>query len=269
MQSPVRNTALSKLLTNLGSPGTQRRDNSAIQDSAIHKIVQEALKPFREEISKLKGEVEPLKHRVSELVCENTNMKEEIIQLQCYDRKDNLKFFGIQEEPYETKIDCKRTILNILRNSNIKLHPKGIENAYRIGPKQRNRSRPIVIKMFHAEEKELLLGKSEHIWYCTGIRIEEDFPPSIEADRKLLKPILKAANKKIDQNGIKYRASLRLNKLNINGTTYTTKTMNKLPTALNPEQISTPTDGKTTAFFTGSSPFSNHFIADQIVEGKT
>ena len=66
MQSPVRNIALSKLLTNLGSPGTQRRDNSAIPDSAIHKIVQEALKPFREEISKLKGEVEPLKHLVSE-----------------------------------------------------------------------------------------------------------------------------------------------------------------------------------------------------------
>lgn len=231
-------------------------------------MVQEAIKPLKDDITKLTGQVEPLKHRISELQYENEKMKEEIIQLQCYDRKDNLKFFGIQEQPYETKTDCKRTILNILRNSNIRIHPKGIENAYRIGPKQRDRSRPIVIKMFHAEEKELLFAKSQHVWDCTHIRIEEDFPPYIEADRKILKPILKAASQMTDQNGIQYRASMRLNKLNVNGTTYTTKTMSKLPPNLNPEKIATPTDGKTTAFFTASSPFSNHHLSDQVVEGK-
>ena len=194
-------------------------------------------------------------------------LQEEIVKLQCYDRKDNLKFVGISERAYETNIDCRRVILNILASSNIRLHPKVIQSAYRIGPKTKNRERSIVIKMFHAREKELVLAQSQHKWSCTRIRIEEAFPPAIEAQRKILKPILIAANQKKDQNGQTYRTSMRLNKLNVNGNIYTTKTMNKLQTSLDPEKIATPTNGKVTAFFTTSSPLSNHHIANQEVEG--
>ena len=74
-----------------------------------------------------------------------------------------------------------------------------------------------------------MLAKSEHIWNVTGVSIEEDFPPIIDSNRKILKPVLRAANRMKDQNGNRmFTASLRVNKLNVNGKTYTVIMMMKL-----------------------------------------
>ena len=218
----------------------------------------------------IKQAVEPYKKEVSELRTELINTKESLVKLECYSRRYNLKFYGVSELPYESTYDCKRMILQILHESNINIPPKAIEHAHRLGPKQPRNPRPIMIKLFHEEEKQLILAKSQHIWHCTHISIEEDFATKVEENRRTLKPILHAANKKIDRSGKKeFYAKLRMDKLSINGKVYTVDNMDRLPAKLNPEQLSTPTNGNTTAFFTRNSPLSNHHLATQKIDHRT
>ena len=102
----------------------------------------------------------PLTIRITELEVENVNkcsenkeLKARLIKLEGHMRRGNLKFYGFDENSYESKFDCKKMVLQVLEQSNISLHPKGIESAHRIGPKQARSARPIIAKFFHAEER--------------------------------------------------------------------------------------------------------------------
>ena len=146
------------------------------------------------------------------------------------------------------------------------LTKNGARHAHRVGPISHYQRRPrsIIVKFFHGEEKELVLGKSEHIWKSTGIRVEEDFATRIETNRKVLKPILFAAKRSVDESGKhEYNAKLNLDKPNLNGKVDTVKDMDKLPAKLHPANLSTQTKGNTTAFFTCDSTLSNHYEATQ------
>lgn len=248
-------------------PTTQRTQRI---EELIKMEVRKVVVPLQKEVRTLKTEMAALKHKLETTTADKQELekaKDDIVKLECYSRKDNLKFFGFREVGYETKFDCKRKILQTLQDSNINLHPKALESVHRLGPKQHNRSRPIIVKFFHAEEKSLVFSKAQHIWSTTNIRIEEDFASKIEANRKVLKPILLAANKMVDQNGKReYQASMRLDKLNINGKVYTVDNVNKVPEKLTLGKLSTQTQNNITAFFTKDSPFSNHHLVKQEIE---
>ena len=238
--------------------------------NAVHKLrevelpllIKEAIRPLQKEIQDLK-EIS-LRSRIDKREMEE--VKDNLVKLEGYSRRHNLKFFGIRENNYETKFDCKRIILQVLLNSNIRLHPKAIETAHRVGPKQHYKERPITVKFFHLGEKDLVLAKSEHIWYSTRIRIEEDYAAKIEADRKVLKPILTAASKRIDANGKReYSANLNMDKLKLNNKVYTVKNIQELPTELKPQNLATVRKNNITAFFTKDSPLSNHHLANQTI----
>ena len=249
------------------TPGTPKagKANSQTDSGEIYNIVREALKPLQTQLITANEEISALRQDLAAIRQDNEILKEDVTKLQGYNRKDNLKLLGLRELPYENRRDCKRLVLNLLLQANIKLHPKSIETANRIGRKFDNRPRPMLIKVFHAEEREFLLAKSLHIYRTTGIRIEEDFPPVIEYKRKQLKPILFAANKSKDHN---YTASLNHDKLIIDNKQYSVENLDTLPPNLNPERIFTPTDGSTTAFFTFNSPLSNHHLANQRVNNQ-
>ena len=238
-------------------------------EARIYEIVNELMKPIKQELDNVKSQsnkFELIEKQYEEVLKENKHLKEKLVKLECFSRRSNLKFYGYREQKGESKVDCKRAILNILRGSGIQLHHKAIESAHRIGPYIPKVNRPIIVEFFHGEERELVYTRSEYIYRVTGIRIEEDFPEVIENKRKVLKPILnKAAN--IRENGKrKYYSSLRLDKLNINGRIYTTDTMNKLPADIHPTKVYTPSANEITAFFGQQSPLSNHHLAKQTVD---
>lgn len=260
------------------APGTPRQGTYGQHNiEEINDIVREAVKtavePYIVEIRNMKMEMTELQNKQQEqsevVKYEMDKLKEDLVKLECYSRKDNLKFFGIRESAYENRFDCKRAILGLLQHSNINLHPKALESVHRLGPKQENNPRPIIVKFFHATEKELVFSKRQHIWNQTGIRLEEDFAPKVEANRKVLKPILIAASKSVDKAGkYEYSASLRLDKLNVNGKVYTVNNLEKLPQKLAPNTLATQTKGNITAFFTASSTLSNHHLAEQRIGNK-
>ena len=63
------------------------------------------------------------------------------------------------------------------------------------------------------QKREFIFSKAYHIWQVTGIRIEEDFAPEIDEQRKDLKPIFHAARKiKEERGNSKYKVSMVLAK---------------------------------------------------------
>ena len=261
LNQPGRDTVLAP--PGLPKPEKTSQYKSELEE-LVNRAVQKSIEPYREEVNNLKKELFFTKKELQ-------IVKNDLVKLEGYSRKDNLKFYGINESPYETKFDCKRTILQILEDSNISLPRMALESAHRIGPKYQHqrKPRPIIVKFFHGEEKELVIGKSQHIWYSTGIRVEEDFAVKIEAERKVLKPILFAAKKSVDQAGKHdFNAKLNLNKLSLNGKVYTAKDVDKLPSKLHPANLATQNRGNITAFFTSDSPLSNHYQATQVIDNQ-
>ena len=184
-------------------------------------------------------------------------------------RINNLKINGIFEHPKETKYDCKRKVLGMLQNAGIQLHPKAITITQRTGNKSSKQSRAILATFHHLEDKEFVLAKASHIQTQCSIKIEEDFLPEIEANRKTLRPIVIAANRMQDSRGYyKYRASLQADTLIVNNKRYTVESMKELPNELHLEKVSTPTKNGITAFFSKDSPFSNHHPSPMKIENR-
>ena len=94
------------------------------------------------------------------------------------------------------------------------------------------------------------------------------FAPETEATRKELKPILQAAvRSKTNHGGKKYKTSLNVDNLTVDGRRYTVHDIHKLPTELKQVTLSTPTRYGITCFFMKNSPLSNHFKIPQTVRG--
>lgn len=222
----------------------------------IYEIAQKLIDPVKQEL-------EIVKQLHNTAIKENQHLKEKVLKMESYSRRSNLKFYGFTEQKGESKFDSKRFILNTLLRSGIQLHQMAIENSNRVGPQLRNKNRAILAKFFHGQERDLVLKKAEHIYRTTGIRVEEDFPEEIEKKRKVLKPIMHAANNIMTNGRHKYYASLRVEKLNINGRLYTTDTVHNLPEDINPITVATPSKNNITAFFGRDSPLSNHHLAPQ------
>jgi hypothetical protein len=83
-----------------------------------------------------------------------------------------------------------------------------------------------------------------------------------------LYPIVDAAfNFKDPENPrLHYSAKIVIDKLIVNGVTYTVDNLHELPKPLRPEFISTPSNNDTVLFFTRNSPLSNHFPCNFIVK---
>ena len=255
----------------LSNSQTETYDLSNETEQKIYEIAKRLVEPIQQELGSVKIRLNELETREEEhiiIMQENKKLKEKILNLENISKKNNIKFIGVREQRGESKFDRKRTILGILKQSGIHLHHKAIESAERVGP-QKNRNRPIVAKLFHGEEREYVLTRSAHIYRCTGIKTEEDFPIEIEKNRRVLKPILNKAAYTTVNGRCKYQASLHVDKLNINGKTYSIDTIKELPEDIHPTTVFTPSKNGITAFFGGQSPFSNHHIAPQTVDNQT
>ena len=119
-------------------------------------------------------------------------------------------------------------------------------------------NRPIICRFVSYEHRELVWGKKTAL-RNTKLFITESFPAEIEEKRRPLYPILRAAKRN------KMKATIKYDKLIVEGVSYDCNSLDKLPEQLNPAKLSTVTKDQVTCFFTGSSPLSNfHVVKDGI-----
>ena len=247
-------------------------------DDNIESYISNILKPVFKELNEIRADyvrikqentvIVELKDTVKRLSKDNSMLKEKCIKLDNYSRRNHLKICNVREEQNENGFDTIRKVYNLSRDYGFPLNPKDVDRIHRVGQKSRS-PRAILVKFLRTEDKENALLRGKEIYFDHGISLEDDYPIEIEERRTELKPILQAAIRiRTPKGAYKYRASLSMDKLNINGRIYTVNTIDKLPHELKPAIISTPSRNGITGFFTQRSPLSNHHKAQQKVRGK-
>ena len=117
------------------------------------------------------------------------------------------------------------------------------------------RPRTIIFKLHWFGDRERIWSARKNL-QGSKIWLQEDFPAQIQQRRRLLQPIAREARRQ----GM--RASVVVDKLILNGSSYSVDTLQRLPENLSPAKVATRTDSSVTAFYTSQSPLSNFFMRD-------
>ena len=228
---------------------------------------------LKKKVDALEAKVESLTERpetsgfeVTNLKEENRLLKEQIIANESQARRVNLVFTGVQEAKGEV---CEETILHILAYAGFDFDIRSFERAHRLGPYNKHKIRPIIVRFHHYLDRQSVWMARRYIKEACQVVVVEDYPQLIRDRRKILYPILNAAVRYRDEEfpDFRYRAHLNVDKLIINGSSYTVDSLDKLPKQLKPELSSSPTKDDKLVFFSKASPLSNHHPSSFNVSG--
>ena len=123
-----------------------------------------------------------------------TEQKEKLLDLQSREMRDNLIFYGFEEEKDETDKDCVDKVLKLVGEQLKIPHAKHIpiHRAHRMGRYQRTKTHPIVAKFAFYRKREDIRKAAKNLegtQYSTG----QQFPKEIQEMRRQLVPLLKEA----------------------------------------------------------------------------
>ena len=225
---------------------------------------QEAIK-CNNELTELVGEISASVTKVVNenvrLCTENEDLKEQLLKLECHQRRDNLIFEGFHEVRGETDLDIYVKLVNAMSNIPEIKNPYGvrISRCHRVGRFQKGQTRPIVAHFNWFGDKTTIIRNKKLL--PRGIYVHEDYPTEIEDRRRVLRPILRNA---LQKNKYRGNAFIAVDKLIINKKAYTVRpryTLDQLPEDLNPENLCQKQNDNTIVFFGQGSAFSNHHPA--------
>lgn len=244
-----------------------------LKDSLNHQGYE--LRDAREEVHQLTQQLDGLENRVVALEVENLQLKicnkqmrESSLRNEIHRRELNLIFDGINDTYQESYGHLHNKLIQVFNHMEI-FNGCGnqvqIVRLRRLGPYIRDGARPVLCQFLKYSDVQLILRNRGQLPH--NVFVKEDYPPEIEDRRRMLRPIFNKA-KKMDI----YKGKCRLNidKLTIDGYTYTVAPVNnleKLPQELNPRKSAEREDAKTLVFFTQASPFSNFCKSPFVKDG--
>jgi ribA/ribD-fused uncharacterized protein len=138
-----------------------------------------------------------------------------------------------------------------------------LERVHRIGSKTM-KPRQVIVKFSHYKDRQRIWLKKTDLRHRT-VRIFEDFPAEIRANRQSLWPIYQAARSFDEFKSV----SLNQDKLFLNGKLYTMKNIHEIPKCLQPENRCERSSNDAMVFYSKHSVFSNFHAMPVTVEGKT
>ena len=194
---------------------------------------------------------------------ENKILKDQLLHLDWYIRRENLKIRGIPGDADESNVITVRKVRELLVDK-LKL-PNGNDIIFQRCHRLRQVSggvSDVIIRFAWYSDREAVWKKRFEL-KGSNIYINEDLPFEMEKRRVRLYPIFKAAKDK------KMNVSLKRDKLQINGTTYNVDTLDNLPLDLQPATLSCRVLDNAVLFYGRDSWLSNFFPARFTIEGKT
>ena len=133
-----------------------------------------------------------LKHSNALVTQRLDEVKKEMLYLDCYSRRENLNFFGLDEEENE---DTKGILETFMQNHLGITNTENIEfqRIHRVGKtRQDGSSRPIIARFLRFQDRQRVI-RAAYKLRNTGYKIMEDFPKEIIERRRPLVPIMKDA----------------------------------------------------------------------------
>ena len=199
--SSLESKVSDNMRTLIGIEASRAHDSQTCDEiQTKQSVIDKQLKDERLRSTKLEKDLERVQKS-------NSAMSEDIIDLQARSMRDSLLFFGFDEcNTFEDRREenCVHTIMNFCETTlnlpNVRDTLK-IDRAHRIGPYNKDKTRPIVAKFNFFQDKVVIKRRAFDVLdrSTSKYRISDQFPKAIQDRRKTLIPALikaKSENKK-------------------------------------------------------------------------
>lgn len=140
---------------------------------------------------------------VGDKLAEMEALERRVIKQECYNRRNNIKFFGIKddehESPKETESKLRQFLHKEMKIPSSALEDIQFERVHRIPtrPKENKNKkdypRPIIAKASFFQDKEYIKSHIKKLPKGKKFGVSDDFPKEIDDIRKTLYPVLKKA----------------------------------------------------------------------------
>ena len=220
----------------------------------------------------MKQENRSLKLKCDRVLQENDELKKRIMRIENTLLDNNIILQGIQEDPWE--LDSNRlervvralsyTIDEATREAQLDVAWKiRIKSTRRVGIYSTKRSRPISVTFERFCDADYVLQNRKYL--PDGVYVSKEYNEETENNRRILRPILRAARNSETYSG---KCKLDGDTLIIKGLSYTVEDLDNLPSDLNSFNITSKTTDNKLAFFGELNLLSNFhkcsFVMDEI-----
>ena len=183
----------------------------------------------------------------------------------------NIIFQGLPEDEFEDQQETKMKIISVLTNVTegataedrkeaAKKTP--IDSIERMGKYKPNRTRLVKVKFTNKTDVSCLFKNLKKL--PDGVFIDREYSKATEKERRVLRPIVKAARKIEEYKG---KCWLEGPYLKLDGKCYHRQNVHTLPEKLGPAEVTSVSDDNSVAFFGELNPFSNFHPCQFSLEG--
>lgn len=169
---------------------------------------------LKESLESTQAEVEALKQQAGVTAAELKAATDKIVKLdelerrvvkqECFNRRNNIKFFGISDNEQESSEDTE-AVLRAFLHREMKIPKKHLdeiefERVHRIPTRVREERinqhpRPIIAKVSFFKDKQQIKSHIKQLPRGKGFGVADDFPKEVDDIRKELYPVLKKAKR--------------------------------------------------------------------------
>ena len=139
-------------------------------------------------------EIEALKKQEIASGNKITELEDKLLYQEVYNRRENLRFFGIPESSSGIK-DVPRVVHKFLKEE-LELEITGdieFQRAHRIGRKKTGETRPLIVRFLRFPEREIMFKRAREMQEETNVKVYADYPKEIIERRKQQWPRMKKA----------------------------------------------------------------------------
>lgn len=225
-------------------------------DSLIKSLdhTEETAKQAEEQVKIISHENQSLKMNVTMLKEQNKLIQNQLTDQNNYSRRENIIIAGVNEGRNENilyrvkdlfmQIGCEHLI---------------VQRCHRIGKYETNKTRDIIVRMLHFDDKMLIMSRKMHM--PRGVYLNDDFAPETKRNINTLRPVFKEARKNdlkchMFQDNVIYK-----------GKAYNVHNISQIP--INTVKLSEKTSDNAIGFASRYSPLSNLYPQTVEIESNT
>ena len=129
---------------------TQKDCLKEILSDLLDTKFKEYLEPITKEVKELQDKVKVMedshKRDIYEIKQENQKLKDDLRRLETFQRKNNVRFYGIPEHSGEDLDKMMVTVLNKTLGGDASLNLHTFERIHRLGPFVKGKTRPVIAR---------------------------------------------------------------------------------------------------------------------------
>lgn len=184
-------------------------DNKNSSNSITNRLdeLNTKISAYDQKLEVIQADLDSANNKITELEKCNSYLVQKIDDLECKNKSNNIILFGVNECT-DAREDVEYKVTNILKeHCKLSIDSSKIENCFRLGKRDSENTRPILV-ILNSIKTKLEILKSSKLLKGTSIFISQDYTPKVREKRQFLhqcarKAIESGHTVKIFNDGIK------------------------------------------------------------------